>query len=90
MQTTPRHDRYGRPFPQGEAPTRPALTESPTNLAQRERILHRLQATMQEHYPYLLRPEVSAEVKLTFKVVRGTIQEDVYVGIVRRYHQHEE
>ena len=45
---------------------------------------------MEEHYPHLLRPEVSAEVTLTFKVVRGTIQEDVYVGIVRQYRHQEQ
>ena len=87
---TPHHDRYGRPLPPAEPAARQALAESPTNRAQRERILHRLQATMEEHYPYLLRPEVSAEVTLTFKVVHGTIQEDVYVGIVRQYRQHED
>jgi hypothetical protein len=81
---------YGRPLPTGEATARPALAESVTNRAQRERILRRLEATMEEHYPYLLRPEVSADVTITFKVVRGTIQEDVYVGIVRQYRHQEE
>ena len=91
MQTTPpRHDAYGRPLPPGEAPARQALAESPTNRAQRGRILHRLQATLEDHYPYLLRPEVSAEVTITFKVVRGTIQEDLSVGIVRQYRPREE
>lgn len=66
------------------------MTGSETNVAQRERLLHRLRATMEEHYPYLLRRDVSAEVTLTFKVVRGTIQDDLYVGIVRHYRQEEE
>ena len=86
---TPRHDPYGRPLPREEAPTRQELAESPTNRAQRERILRRLQATLEEHYPYLLRSEVNAEVTITFKVARGTIQEDVYIGIVRQYRREE-
>jgi hypothetical protein len=85
----PRHDRYGRPVPHEEATARQEMAESPTNRAQRERILRRLQATLEEHYPSLLRPEVSAEVTLTFKVTRGTIQEDVYIGIVRQYRREE-
>lgn len=93
----PRHDRYGRPLRHAEAPgpssgagpTRPPLEESPTNQAQRARILRRLQDTLEEHYPYLLRPEVNADVTLTFRVVRGTIQEDMHVGIVRLYRREE-
>lgn len=93
-----RHDSYGRPLPHVTEAGRQSLPRSPsgdvsastTNLEQRERILHRLRATMEEHYPYLLRRDVSAEVTITFKVVRGTIQDDLYVGIIRHYRQEEE
>lgn len=85
-----RHDAYGRPLPRLTPSTRQDLSGSATNVEQRERLLHRLRATMEEHYPYLLRRDVSAEVTLTFKVVRGTIQDDLYIGIVRHYRQEEE
>ena len=85
-----RHDSYGRPLPHLSQPPRQDMAGSPTNMEQRERILHRLRATLEEHYPYLLRRDVSAEVTIAFKVVRGTIQEDLYVGIVRHYRQDEE
>lgn len=84
-----RHDSYGRPLPRLTDAPRQDLSASDTNQEQRERIMQRLRATMEEHYPYLLRRDVSAEVTITFKVVRGTIQEDLYVGIVRHYRQEE-
>jgi hypothetical protein len=85
-----RYDSYGRPLPRLTDAPRQDLAASATNLEQRERIMQRLRATMEEHYPYLLRRDVSAEVTITFQVVRGTIQEDLYVGIVRHYRQEEE
>ena len=85
-----RHDSYGRPLPRLTDAPRQDLAESATNVEQRERIMQRLQATMEEHYPYLLRRDVSAEVTMTFKVVRGMIQDDLYIGIVRHYRQEEE
>jgi hypothetical protein len=85
-----RHDSYGRPLPRLTDAPRQDLTASATNVEQRERLLRRLVTTMEEHYPYLLRRDVSAEVTITFKVVHGTIQEDLYVGIVRHYRQEEE
>ena len=42
--------------------------------------MQRLRATIKDHYPYLLRRDVSAEVTITFKVVRGTIQEEFVRG----------
>jgi hypothetical protein len=86
----PRYDRYGRPLPRLADAPRSDLSGSETNVQQRERILRRLSATMDEQYPYLLRPDVSAEVTITFRVVRGTIQDELYVGIVRQYRQGEE
>ena len=80
-----RHDSYGRPLPRLAEPA-----QSQANEGQRERIMQRLRETMDEHYPYLLRRDVNAEVTITFKVVRGTIQEDLYVGIIRHYRQEEE
>ena len=88
--TLRRHDSYGRPLPRLAETPRQDLSASDTNLEQRERIMQRLRATMEDHYPYLLQRDVSAEVTITFKVVRGTIQEDLYVGIVRHYRQEEE
>ena len=85
-----RHDSYGRPLPRLTEAARQDLSDSEANLTQRDRLLHRLRATMDEHYPFLLRRDVSAEVTITFKVVRGTIQEDLYVGIVRHYRAEEE
>jgi hypothetical protein len=85
-----RHDSYGRPLPHLTDAARQDLAASETNVAQQDRIMHRLRVLMDEHYPYLLRRDVSAEVTITFKVVRGTIQEDLYVGIVRQYRQQEE
>ena len=78
-----RHDSYGKPLPRLADAARQDMSASTTNVEQRERLLRRLLATMEEHYPYLLRRDVSAEVTIAFKVVRGTIQDDLYVGIVR-------
>jgi hypothetical protein len=85
-----RHDSYGRPLPHLAEAARQDMTASETNVAQQDRIMHRLRVLLDEHYPYLLRRDVSAEVTITFKVVRGTIQDDLYVGIVRQYRQQEE
>ena len=84
-----RHDAYGRPMPhltEAEADT----SERSSNVEQRDRFLELLRSTMEEHYPYLLRRNVTAEVTLTFKVERGVIQETLYLGITRKYREGEE
>lgn len=82
----PRYDRYGRPLPT-LAPTssRRDMSDIGSNVEQRARILRRVETTLDEHYPHLLKENVSAEVTLSFKVVRGTIQGELYVGILRLY-----
>jgi hypothetical protein len=85
-----RHDRYGRPLPRLADAAQQDLTDSPANRTQRRRILRRIQATMEQHYPHLLQRAVSAEVTLSFKIVKGTIQEDVYLGIVWQYRDEED
>ena len=85
-----RHDSYGRPLPHlAEAPSRD-VSERTTNARQREHILYRVRAILEEHYPYLLREDVSAEVMVSFRVQRGIIQNDVYVEIRRHYRAEEE
>jgi hypothetical protein len=86
----PRYDRYGRPLPGLADVPPPDLVERTSNALQRERILQRVRDTLDEHYPYLLRDAVSAEVTLSFSVVRGMIQEQLYVGIMRVYRPDEE
>jgi hypothetical protein len=66
------------------------MSGSEVNVDQRERILHRVQTTLDDHYPHLLRSNVSAEVTISFKVVQGTIQGELYVGILRLYRPEEE
>lgn len=85
-----RHDSYGRPLPHlAEAP-RHDLSASATNTAQRERILARVAALLDEHYPHLLRRDINAEVTLSFKIQRGTMQGDVYVVVEWHYRAEEE
>ena len=86
---TPHHDRYGRPFASRETVSRQELAESPSNTAQREHLLRRLQDTLAEHYPHLLRRGVHAEVTISFKVEHGTIQPSFSIGIVRQYRREE-
>lgn len=82
----PRYDSYGRPLPTlAEASSWRNMAGSDANMGQRDRILRLVETTLDDNYPHLLRDNVSAEVTLTFKVVRGTIQGQVYVGIVRLY-----
>ena len=85
-----RHDSYGRPLPRLADTPPQDLTASATNLEQRERIFQLIRGMLDEHYPYLLRREVTAEVTLTFTVRAGTIQDDMYVGIVRKYRDFRE
>lgn len=86
----PHYDRYGRPLPTlADAPVRP-LNDSDANTAQRALILRRVEATLEDHYPHLLRSNVSAEVTISFKVVHGTIQGELYVGILRLYRPEED
>jgi hypothetical protein len=87
----PRYDRYGRPLPTlAPTPSRREIMDSETNVGQREHILRRVAATLDDHYPHLLRENVTAEVTVSFKVVRGTLQGEVYVGVLRLYHPEEE
>ena len=84
-----RHDAYGRPMPhltEAEADT----SARSSNVEQRERLLTLLRTTMEEHYPYLLRRNVTAEVTMTFRVERGVIQDTLYLGIVRKYREGED
>ena len=85
-----RYDKYGRPLPH-LAPLPPEdLTERTSNAQQRARIEHRVRMVLAEHYPHLLRRDVSAEVRITFTVVRGMIQEDLFVDIRRQYRGEED
>ena len=86
-----RHDSYGRPLPTlAQAAGQGDTAERPANVEQRERFLALVQGTMEEHYPYLLRRNVTAEVTITFTVVRGVIQDALYLGIVRKYRDGED
>ena len=86
----PRYDKYGRPLPHLAALPPEDLAERTSNAEQRERLLHRVRYALEEHYPHLLRRDVSAEVTIAFTVVRGMIQENMFVGIVRQYRADEE
>lgn len=87
---SPRYDKYGRPLPHLAALPPEDLAERTSNAEQRERLLRRVQAVLDEHYPHLLRRDVSAEVTIAFTVVRGMIQEHMFVGIVRQYRADED
>jgi hypothetical protein len=86
-----RHDSYGRPLPSlAEAARQADTSERVSNVEQRERLLELLRTTMDEHYPYLLRRNVTAEVTIRFKVVQGVIQDDLYLSITRKYREGED
>ena len=85
-----RHDSYGRPLPRLAARDPQDVSASATNQEQRERILQLILGILDEHYPSLLRREVTAEVTISFTVRAGTIQDDMYVGIVRKYRESRE
>ena len=82
-----RHDSYGRPLPRLAERDPQDVSARPANQEQRERILEMVLGMLDEHYPYLLRREVTAEVTLSFTVRAGMIQDDMYVGIVRKYRE---
>jgi hypothetical protein len=81
-----RYDQYGRPLPTLTAAPVPSREESAANLRQRYR-LRDLLTTLEQRYPELLRPEVTADVTIAFKVIEGTIQDDLSVGIVLHYRE---
>lgn len=85
-----RHDLYGKPLPSLAETARLSLEDSAANTAQREHLLQRVRDVLDEHYPYLLRRGVHAEVTMTFRVVHGTIQDDLHVGIGRLYRLKDE
>lgn len=76
-----RRDSYGRPLPSLTEAHREVLLDRPSNIEQRKRLL----ALLEEQHHQLLRRDVSAEVTVTFKIVEGIIQADIYVGAVRHY-----
>jgi hypothetical protein len=80
-----RYDRYGRPLPTLAMAAPQDMSQSPANHAQREHILLHVRRALEEHYPHLLRRDVTAEVTLTFKVVDGTMQREVFVSIRGQY-----
>jgi hypothetical protein len=86
----PRYDKYGRPLPHLAALPPEDLGERTSNAEQRRRLLDRVQTLLDEHYPHLLRRDVSAEVTISFSIVRGMIQEHVFVGIIRQYRANED
>jgi hypothetical protein len=85
-----RYDKYGRPLPTLVGPLPRDLAASEANLAEQARLLRRIQAKLEEHYPHLLREDVNADVTVSFKIVRGTMQDTAYVGIVWQYLRDEE
>jgi hypothetical protein len=86
----PRLDRYGKPLPSLVDATKRDMSETAANVAQRKRILRRIGAMLDEHYPHLLRGNVTAEITVLFKVLHGTIQQDMRVGILWQYREEEE
>jgi hypothetical protein len=86
----PRRDRYGKPLPTLADASKADLSATPVNIAQRQRLLQRLAVALERHCPDLLHADVTADITVSFKIVRGTIQHTMSVGIVREYHHEEE
>lgn len=83
------HDRYGKPLPTlAQATPQPDTSARPSNVERRNRFLALLCATMDEHYPALLRQDVRAKVSITFTVLDGMIEDDFDVVIARKYRKH--
>jgi hypothetical protein len=81
-----RYDRYGRPLPSIVETCESSRTDSSANLGQRDRLRHLL-ATLETRYPELLRPDVHADILVSFKVVGGTIQDEWHVRIEHVYRK---
>jgi hypothetical protein len=86
----PRLDRYGKPLPVLVDASKEDLSATPVNVAERKRMIEHLIAVVDLHTPHLLRRDVTAELTVSFRIVRGTMQDDVTVVVAHRSHRHKE
>jgi hypothetical protein len=85
-----RYDRYGKLLPAPVPAQRQSMAETEANKEQRARLLRLIEAKLDEQQPYLLRADVHAEVTLSFKVLSGTVQEQIKIAIVWQYPKDKE
>jgi hypothetical protein len=85
-----RLDRYGKPLPALVDATKEDLSATPVNVTQRKRLIEHLIAVVDMHTTHLLRRDVTAKLTVSFRIVRGTMQDDVTVVVAHRSHRHKE